>query len=825
MITRKFQLLDSSTSESEAAADDIEVSGNAKVEESSSTPQELPPISAGATGPVKEFQIRRLAIETTDDAVTTSSTRESSSVSSSIDLDVPNPPPPLLEKPFTAASAVVPTSTVLVSPTESADDVHLSLGCLTPARHDEEQKRCIETTFSPTDGQTTSATALGGGGNPAAEQLWPVDDVPPVVVAATSNTIHDQAVRETESPNLSTGVEYTVVPKWQQKMVKRNGVYIPMKSDAPGIGIYERGMKSLERKSVRLEMLRTRLQEEEEHEATFHPSISRRAKALRNADHGTSEPHGSAAQLRYRLQLLELPDTEMPPTRRTPRISRNSERMVKAHRAQAGATLPPSERLYRDHFYRKEAAPPELMIASQTIVRTQSEIEEHISSLYAYEANRQQAMAAVRETAFLGASDKQVYVDPAAVVERLTKRPPQRRRAMSSNDAFSFRPQRNPSIANHISQGRRRGLQRWVATFGGDTQLEMSSLRGYTGPDIPEAHVMEQVLRTSDPARTLWDVDDIIAAFADAEQRGVEEIWRRRPSKVESVTLHDLTFRPSVNYRSTVIVDNKEEKMRCGATHDRLFLSAKAKQLSIKQQELEKEQLALETEHRRYEKRQKMYAQWRDEGKQKLEAYHQDRTQSAPKALAIAAPVPASEPPQQAGLRGRPRLSVPPSVSPAPTTSAASSSPSRKPAGKSHERCENSQAAEASSNNRASRNPPREEGCALLVSASQSMAQLRATVSPLRIKDTLECQPFTEDLIVSPAIRYHEEVVTYADSVQLPMPESRSTARGGPVKSVAKRALRGGHSSTNIDQQESWERANNRRIRDLGRLLNSRSKQ
>ncbi|CAG9573669.1 conserved hypothetical protein [Leishmania major strain Friedlin] len=393
--------------------------------------------------------------------------------------------------------------------------------------------------------------------------------------------------------------------------------------------------------------MRAKLEEAALAEATFHPTISPRVRALKRSGDSAGADRDSSAQLRYRLQLLELPDEPAHAAHRhTPRLSHTSEMIIRACRGRGGAEPPPEERLYRDYFYRQQAVEEaRLVTPSPAVVRSKRHIDAHIAELYSFEQQRQRAIASARD-ALLSASaeaHRRVYVDPRALVERLTKpfSPPQQRTAAAQleKNPCPFHPQTGASSAELAHQARLRGLHRWVRYFCGADILSMPVLSTFQGRAAQEAATLSALLRRHSPTKTEWSVEELADAFANEAGYNsfIAELWRRRPPIGEaSAALSELTHRPCLNPKSAMIVDKKAEH-RCGPTHDRLFLNARAKQLSQRQQELEEEQASLEDKQREQQRRQRLQAAWRAQEAQRLEAYRAEQAEERRKSAAAEA--------------------------------------------------------------------------------------------------------------------------------------------------------------------------------------------
>lgn len=441
-----------------------------------------------------------------------------------------------------------------------------------------------------------------------------------------------------EAPQpLSPGMVYSTVPQWTKGMRKKHGKYVAAATVAANpTGLYERGLKQLQRAEERREALRAKLEEAERSAATFHPAISPRAHALRRSGRrggGDAAEQEMSNQLRHRLQLLELPEEAAATCRHSPRISATSEKIVRECRERSGAVSAPSERLYHDFFYRQQAleaaqAPP----PASALVRTQRDIDAHVAALYEYEEHRRHAIATARDAPLLVSprAPQAVYVDAEDVVKRLTgHRAPSRRRvveALAVADECTFKPRANANATALVQVARQRGLQRWVTFFGGSSALTVSALLDHTGPAHREAQSLVAFLSQCDPAKVEWTAAELASSLDESENTTLGQLWRLRPPN-ENGDAHfsELTFHPALNGTSAAIVESMEAEQRCGPTHDRLFLAAKSKQLSKRQEELEAEQAALEAEQRAQAKKERQRAEWRAKEQHRLEAYREEK--------------------------------------------------------------------------------------------------------------------------------------------------------------------------------------------------------
>ncbi|KAK7199118.1 hypothetical protein NESM_000881100 [Novymonas esmeraldas] len=544
-----------------------------------------------------------------------------------------------------------------------------------------------------------SATRQRPGGAPSRVASAGTRPSPASPAPLSTPSLPQDVGREPRSP--TSGRAYTTVPQWTRHMKKKDGVYVERARVANPTAMYDRGVTGLWRASAKREAMRAKLAEAALAEATFHPSISPRASALKR---GSDAGHDAAAQLRYRLQLLELPDELATATHRhSPRLSHASEMIVRACRERGGGVaLPPGERLYRDSVYRRmaiEAARP--TAPPPAVVRSRDAIEAHIAGLYSFERQRQCAIAAAREAppSLSAEAQRRVYVDPQALVERLTKEAPPSPRlaavAQLERDQCPFQPRTNAGAAEMRHQARLRGLHRWVRHFCGADVLVVPVLLAYRGPAADEAAALLTLLQHHSPSTMEWGVDDLAGAVAARAGAGslVAELWRRRPPGDEASRQNgDLLFRPTVNPKSAAIVDDMEAEQRCGPTHDRLFLGAKARQLSQRQHELEEEQAALEEGQRELLRRRQSQALWRAREAQRLAAYRAEReterrdSAAAAEALQRRQATPSrrlllrSVSPPQETVVGRVNAAPSPAPRPRPVHVASASSTSRSPA-------------------------------------------------------------------------------------------------------------------------------------------------
>ncbi|CBZ34033.1 hypothetical protein, conserved [Leishmania donovani] len=507
---------------------------------------------------------------------------------------------------------------------------------------------------------------------------------------------------EPRSP--SSGGAHTRVPQWTCHMKKKDGQYVTCVRVTNPTALYDRGINGLRRASAKREAMRAKLEEAALAEATFRPTISPRVRALKRSGDSAGAAHDSSAQLRYRLQLLELPDEPAHAAHRhTPRLSHTSEMIVRACRGRRGAEPPPEERLYRDYFYRQQAIEEaRLVTASPAVVRSKRHIDAHIAELYSFEQQRQRAIAAARDALLSASSEahRRLCVDPRALVERLTKpRSPSQQRSAAAQlekDPCPFHPQTSASSAELAHQARLRGLHRWVRYFCDADILSMAVLSTFQGQAAQEAATLSAVLRRHSPTKTEWSVEELADAFVNdaGDNSFIAELWRRRPPIGEaSAALGELTHRPCLNPKSAMIVDKMNAEHRGGPTHDRLFLNARAKQLSQRQQELEEEQASLEDKQREQKRRQRLQAAWRAQEAQRLEAYRAEKAEERRKSAAAEASaaeerlhpcttscsrqlfMPSSSP----QLRSGGRASVPPSASPRQSSAAATDAVILKP--------------------------------------------------------------------------------------------------------------------------------------------------
>lgn len=460
--------------------------------------------------------------------------------------------------------------------------------------------------------------------------------------ALRPTTAQPTAAPAEDTAPFSPGVTYTTVPQWTKGMKKRNGVYVATKTVANPTALYDRSMKGLERAAARRDALRAKLEAEERSAMPFSPIISPRANALKRSSRqgdGDAAEQESSQQLRHRLQLLELPEEAVAASswRHSPRISSASARMVRECRERSGAATAAGERLYQDHFYRQQALeaaqePP----PSAPLMRSQRDIAAHIATLYDFEEHRRRALASARE-APLPLSPRALqplHVDPEDVVARLAQRPgPSPRRVaqlLSVQDECTFHPQPNANAAGLARVARLRGVERWVGYFGGSSTLPVTAVLDYRGPVQREAQAIVALLSLRDPAKTEWSVEELATEMENSENALLTQLWRRRPPPGDAATISsDLTFHPTLNVASTAMVEGMEPEQRCGPTHERLFLAAKSKQLTQRQQELEEEQAALEAAQRRQAMKARQRAEWRAREHKRLEEHRAEKARQS----------------------------------------------------------------------------------------------------------------------------------------------------------------------------------------------------
>lgn len=564
------------------------------------------------------------------------------------------------------APAAVPTSQLV--PVTQPAPVALAVSVSQPAPTSQSRTAVTPTVVVPSAAPAALRRATPERRRKAAKAAAPVVVGPPAPGTPPAKDGDDQ------SP--SSGRDYTTVPLWTRHMKKRDGVYVTCLRVTNPTGLYDRSMKGLRRASERREALRAKLEEEAMADATFRPNISPRAEALRRrTGAGADDDDDAAAQLRHRLQLLELPDevTAAVPHRHAPRLSHASELIVQACRERSGVELPPGERLYRDHFYRQQAVAEAAQPTNPqpAVVRSERAIAAHVAELYAFEQQRQRAIAAAREAPVTAASDaaQRVYVDPTAVVERLTReRPSSPHRAAAVQQErvqCPFQPQTSAAAGALAQQARLRSLHRWVRHFGGTDVLPTAALAAYVGPASHEAGTLHGVLRQRRPDATEWSLAALAEALAGEAATGgaLAALWQcRPPGDGVAGACGDLTFRPRLNAHSASIVREMEAEQRCGPTHDRLFLSARSRQLTQRQRELEAEQAALEETQRQLQRRQRLQTSWRAAEAERLATHRARQAQERRESSGEAAPPPPPQPPVATPSR---RLELQPSATPA----------------------------------------------------------------------------------------------------------------------------------------------------------------
>ncbi|CCW62899.1 unnamed protein product [Phytomonas sp. EM1] len=425
---------------------------------------------------------------------------------------------------------------------------------------------------------------------------------------------------------------------------------------ADRLSIYERGINMKKRKEQGLQHLRAALLEDESKEATFHPKISKRAESLRRRS-TTPEDATNAMRMKKRLMLLELPSNESNYSF-TPRISRKSAEIVRHARSDSSMSLPIVERLYHGHGLSKKESRCALLDDTprpKHIVRTPSEINKHIASMYLFESQRQEAIREVQEELLRGAAPTP-HVDPSEVVKRLTSPNPLRRPSAykagthSSPEECTFAPKLSTAASAYVARARQRGLTRWFLYFSkpNATTLSLEDLRhphaqhadiasrieaaliansGRAATAVGEGKEEEEAIKPSPSVvASEWTLQEFLDALtAMEENKGLPQFWRESPSgdHEESAALSgrgrakttdsDLTFQPQINSKSRALAQRQCREKRAAQlpAHERLFLSVRQQQLQQAQKELEEEQERLVSEQLAEEKRARSILQWR----------------------------------------------------------------------------------------------------------------------------------------------------------------------------------------------------------------------
>lgn len=451
---------------------------------------------------------------------------------------------------------------------------------------------------------------------PTASEQSPLHSISRTRLSRSLKSEEDQ----TEMPNI-------LIPKW--KAAQQRKAHSPRDPSLPSV--YERGVRRQAQTREKIAQLRGALLTVEQQEATFHPQISSRARSL-SRNHCDLLFDAEAVRLKQRMMLLELPPSPSK-SRRSPACS--------ARRCQSAGPsfMPAGERLYRDYYHRLQAAELAREQAWTThcpptaAMRTQKQIEQHINSLYQYRTKRLASLDFVCQEAAAAGDRCSLLVNPADVVRRLSRTQGKNGRTLVvMEDGPTFKPQLSPSVKEHVAKARERGYGRWIEHFMGrwDAILTPDILRRYTGPNKRVACCLERVLANSPYQSTGCDLHELLSLTEPLEKRHWPQLWREKPSADDGDHYSELCFAPRVNRRSRSLVEHQRKQTPSvwdGApATNRLFHTAKQKQLQQRQNELEEQQAQLLLQEQMYERHTRQMKHWRLE--QLTRAVNQSHAQS-----------------------------------------------------------------------------------------------------------------------------------------------------------------------------------------------------
>lgn len=372
--------------------------------------------------------------------------------------------------------------------------------------------------------------------------------------------------------------------------------------------MYDRSQRQAAATENRLEKIRLALEASNYAEYTFQPKISARAKRLQ---HSSSDFVESVEKSRARLRqhLLDMSNAEEYSF--SPQICKRSSVIVQKNRAQNEDEVSVVDRLYHSNIHTEQP-----MDAEPKSVRTQKEIEQHVSSLYQYEERRKNLIAALRDE--LQHSDQtvppvnlrevvtrlyttKVQVNPSAVYEKVTSNIPEKYARETEK---------------YLQSAKIRSLQKWFSHFSnGKNVLSETDLIVYEGMHMDEKQ-KAQLLLQRHSNQSEWSAEEFIEILSVHDDSS-SPLWKVRICSLPDDAAPTDTFTPKIDPVSSLLIERKNES-GCLPAHDRLFLAARDSQLKRNVKLLEKERQELHEEEKQREKKRKLCATWRRLSKKSL---------------------------------------------------------------------------------------------------------------------------------------------------------------------------------------------------------------
>lgn len=435
----------------------------------------------------------------------------------------------------------------------------------------------------------------------------PVSYVPPSPSSVAVQTMtrpsanKSEEQRKGDSTISASGVPVNTGTEGEKENPRQDNSESPSLSK---LSMYERSKRQAAIAAERIEKLRSEIEVLHNGDHTFRPVISRRAMKLKRSPLDTVES-AEAYRQRLRDHIFNSYLANKECTFR-PKICRRSSKIVSHHRNLSGATTV-CERLYQQ----RRASPRKSPNPPQT-VRTPKQIEEHVASLYDFQAKKEELLSCLREQQH-AYRDNDLYVDSASVVARLYQ-PKINIDEFPLFDDFPAPPAKNHfAQRNHLYYVQRRqvrSVQSWFMLYSnGGEVLEAQMLDGQFSITSRGGKVL-QVLQKYSNQRS-WTCDEFVRIICEhGEAEGVP-LWKFQVEVAEEDGCHANAhpFHPTVDQVSEAIVLRKGG--RSSSTNDRLYFAARSNQLRKHQSKLEEEQRWLKEEEEKFMKKQRLQQEWR----------------------------------------------------------------------------------------------------------------------------------------------------------------------------------------------------------------------
>lgn len=364
--------------------------------------------------------------------------------------------------------------------------------------------------------------------------------------------------------------------------------------------IYDRSQKQAAAAEERIKKLRSALEESKFAEYTFKPQISEKAHKMQNSSSHIIE---SVEENRERLRQRLLDMSEIEEYSFCPQICRKSSLIVEKSRAKNENETSVVNRLYHSTVH------PEILEDHKPKkVRTQKEIDKHISSLYEFEEQRKNLLANLRQKLY-EKEPRSHSVNTNELVARLyTKKLPVDPTTVYKETENNLSERCSPQNEKYLKSAKIRGLQKWFFHFSSMSDvLSLTDLDNYQGLYLDEKIKVQQLLQRHSN-QNVWKVEEFIEILSTHEDPSWQ-LWKIHIRSPPDNGAETRSFKPKIDPVSSLLIERKSEGRL--PAHDRLFFAARDLQLKKSLKMLEEEKQQLSEQAQRQAKQHKLRAMWR----------------------------------------------------------------------------------------------------------------------------------------------------------------------------------------------------------------------